>query len=105
MVADSLNSPDVEIDPVTEKCRGALDPGGKLVGIHAVLTHERPRPAVMALGLLPETPIGRGAPPDQGFLTTAMGRCGFEKVTFTEDQVELLTNFFVHLEKMADKHR
>jgi predicted O-methyltransferase YrrM len=81
MITDTLYYSDSEIDPVLEKCRCALNPGGMLVGIHAVLTHDRTRPASLVLGLLTETMTGQARMPESGFLAGALRRCGFEDIS------------------------
>ena len=81
MITDSLYYTDQEVDRVLRKCRAALNPKGFLVGIHAVLTRNRTRPADMVMGMFPDVVLGRGELSDQGFLMRAMNRCGFKNVS------------------------
>ncbi|MGD9123488.1 MAG: methyltransferase [Desulfarculaceae bacterium] len=81
MITDSLYYEDQEIDPVLQKCRDALNPGGRLAAIHAVLTHERTRPMHLVLDLLNETMSGQARLPEKGFLVRALERCGFKDIT------------------------
>jgi predicted O-methyltransferase YrrM len=81
MITDSLYYTDPEIDSVLNKCCAALNPGGFLVGIHAVLTHARTQPAFMVLGMLPDALSEQGVLPDKGFLERALSRCGFENIS------------------------
>ena len=81
MTTDSLYYEDHEIDPVLKKCHASLSPGGMFVGIHAVLTHERTRPAHMVTGLLAETMTGQAHMREKGFLLHALDRCGFKEIT------------------------
>lgn len=81
MITDSLYYSDQEVDGVLKKCYAALNSGGFFVGIHAVLTHERTRPAFMVLGMLPDAVCDQGVLPDQGFLERALRRCNFENLS------------------------
>lgn len=81
MITDSLYYADQEIDPVLQKCHESLNPGGRLVAIHAVLVDERTRPAHLVLDLLTETMSGQAHLPEKGFLVSALGRCGFSDIT------------------------
>jgi predicted O-methyltransferase YrrM len=80
LITDTLYYTDSEIDPVLKKCQGALNPGGILVGIHAVLTDDRTGPASLVLDLLTETMTGQAQLPEKGFLVRALGRCGFDGI-------------------------
>ena len=81
MITDSLYYTDQEVDTVLKKCHAALNPGGFLVGIHAVLTHNHTRPVSMVMGMFPDVVSGRGELPDQGFMMRALNRCGFGNVS------------------------
>lgn len=81
LITDSLYYEDREVDPVLNKCYAALNPGGMLVGIHAVLTCERTSPAHLVLDLLPEAVNGQAHIPDKGFLALALDRCGFDNIS------------------------
>lgn len=80
MITDSLYYAEEQVDLLIRKCREALHPGGMLVGIHAVLTHERTRPSHSVLGMLAEAMTGQGDLPDQGFMEQALVRCGFDRI-------------------------
>ena len=81
MITDSLYYDDHGIDQVLNKCHASLKPGGIFIGIHAVLTDERTRPAHLVLGLLAETMTGQAHMREKGFLLHALNRCGFKNVT------------------------
>ncbi len=81
MITDTLYYEDPEIESVVAKCHGALNPGGMLVAIHAVLTDERTRPSQLVLGLLTETMSGQTCIPEKGYLVNALTRCGFSGIT------------------------
>lgn len=81
MATDTLYYDAHEIDSVIERCARALVPGGMLVTIHAVLTHDRTQPEQMVLGMLPEALAGQASLPDKGFLVHAMESRGFREVT------------------------
>lgn len=80
MITDSLYYTDAEIDPVLNKCREALNPGGFFVGIHAVLTNDRTQPSNLVLAMLPEAVTNTGVLPDKGFLVKALEHCGFKNI-------------------------
>jgi cyclopropane fatty-acyl-phospholipid synthase-like methyltransferase len=79
-ITDSLYYAGEQVDLLLRKCREALRPGGMIVGIHAVLTHERTRPSHSVLGMLTEAMTDQGDLPDQGFLEQALVRCGFDRI-------------------------
>ena len=81
MITDTLYYQEREIEPVLQKCYGALNPGGVLTAIHAVLTDEGTRPANLVLDLLTETMTGQARMPEKGFLVSILERCGFKEVT------------------------
>ena len=81
MITDTLYYEDQEIDPVLRKCHEALNPGGRLAAIHAVLTDERTRPVNLVLDLLTETMSGQAHMPEKGYLASALDRCGFKDIT------------------------
>jgi len=81
MITDTLYYQQREIEPVLQKCHAALNPGGVLAAIHAVLTHEGTRPANLVLDLLNETMTGQARIPEKGFLVGILDRCGFKDLT------------------------
>ena len=81
MVTDSLYYEDRELDSVLAKCRRALNPGGTLVGIHAVLTDNGTKPENMVLAMLPEGLAGQGVLPEKGFFEDALKRTGYSAIT------------------------
>lgn len=81
IITDSLYYDDHEVDVVLNKCHSALNPGGFLVSIHAVITHARTQPAHMVLGMLLDAVSGQGILPDKGFFERALVRCGFENIS------------------------
>lgn len=80
MITDSLYYDDNDIDAVLKRCHDAIKPGGMFVGIHAVLTHERTRPANLVMDLLTETMTGQAHMREEKFLMYSLERCGFKEV-------------------------
>lgn len=81
MITDSLYYEDHDVDPVIKRCHASIRPGGIFVGIHAVLSHERTRPANLVMDLLRETMTGQASLREKGFLQDALDRCGFMQTT------------------------
>lgn len=81
MITDTLYYADQEIEPVIQKCHGALNPGGILAAIHAVLTDEGTRPTNLVLDLLNETMTGQAQLPEKSFLMRPLAQCGFKDLT------------------------
>ena len=80
MITDTLYYAVGEIEPVLQKCRDALNTGGMLAAIHAVLTEDGTRPVNLVLGLLTETMTGQSTMPQKGFLMGVLEKCGFKDI-------------------------
>lgn len=77
MVTDTLYYAQDDVARVLRKCYDALAPGGFMVALHSVLTHERTQPPMLVIGMLCESLRGQGSLPDAGFLCEPMRQAGF----------------------------
>ena len=68
------------MDTLVKKIYDALNPGGVFISFQDGLTHERTKPDIMTLSLIPMALIGQDMGLDQGFIADSMLRVGFKSV-------------------------
>jgi ubiquinone/menaquinone biosynthesis C-methylase UbiE len=69
-----------KLDSVVKKVYAALNSGGMFVSYYTGLTHERTKPEIRVLELLPSALTGHDTSFDQGFVADSMLRVGFRSV-------------------------
>ncbi|UCH02944.1 MAG: methyltransferase, partial [Candidatus Bathyarchaeota archaeon] len=80
LACSSLQSYKDKLDSVVKKVYDALNPGGVFISAFIGLTHERTKPEICVLSLLPMALGGHDTRFDKGFVADSMLRVGFKSV-------------------------